>query len=202
MGHSAAKKLTTHVGQADSRNKISSHLADLLRHQDRYRLRPLVVLCIGSDRYTGDALGPLIGSQLTEHTDMLVYGSLESPVHAGNLVETIQIINGKHHHPLIIAIDACLGKTDEIGNIEVWEGGLEAGIAVGNRLPSVGHISIIGVVNSGGKIGYVDLQSTPLSIVMKLSRLIGGALQDAMGMLTLNPAWRCQLITHGRGCPT
>lgn len=185
MGKNAATKMTAHFQDTTARPKIKNHLLTLLDRQEGVNIRPLVVLCIGSDRYTGDALGPLIGSHLMEHTDCIVYGHLDQPVHAGNLVDTINLINRQHHHPLIIAIDACLGKNNEIGNVEVWEGGLEAGIAVGNRLPCVGHISIIGVVNAGGKIGYLDLQSTPLSIVMKLSKVIAGALEDVFKTKTL-----------------
>lgn len=176
-------KLTVNLNDAYSSEKIGRHLLRLLNRQDGLNIRPLVFLCIGSDRYTGDALGPLIGSDLKENTRCIVYGDLDYPVHAGNLVETISLINHKYHHPIIIAIDACLGKSSEIGNIEIWEGGLQAGIAVGNRLPCVGDISIIGVVNSGGRLGYLDLQSTPLSIVMKLSRVISKGLKDAISVI-------------------
>lgn len=179
MAKNTGAKVMTHYCEAGSQEKIQNHLISLL-NKNGFPIRPLVMLCIGSDRYTGDALGPLIGSHLLEHTDSIVYGTLDSPVHAGNLIETIEIIERSHEQSVIIAVDACLGKANEIGNIEVWEGGLEAGIAVGHRLPSVGDISIIGVVNSGGKIGYLDLQNTPLSTVMKLSRVIGDALQGAL----------------------
>ena len=48
------------------------------------RWSELVFLCIGSDRVTGDCLGPYIGHQLLEHlnTDthgVYVYGTLKSP---------------------------------------------------------------------------------------------------------------------------
>ncbi|EAX47892.1 protein of unknown function DUF1256 [Thermosinus carboxydivorans Nor1] len=188
MGKNKATKLTAHFEDTNARQVIGAHLMTLLGRQEGINARHLIVLCIGSDRYTGDALGPLVGSYLKEHTDYTVYGCLDHPVHAGNLVETINIINNRYHHPLIIAVDACLGKASEIGNIEVWEGGLEAGIAVGNRLPCVGNISIIGVVNAGGKIGYLDLQSTPLSIVMKLSKIIATALEDALKMMAMPTA--------------
>lgn len=178
-----ANKLTVNLNEFGAREKINQHLLNLLNKQDGFNIRPIVILCIGSDRYTGDALGPLIGSDLIENTSFTVYGSLDYPIHAGNLVETINVIKHRHHHPILIAIDACLGKTSEIGNIEVWEGGLQAGIAVGNRLPCVGDIAIIGVVNSGGHLGYLDLQSTPLSIVMKLSKVISFALRDAFPVL-------------------
>lgn len=176
-------KLTVNLHEICAREKISQHLLYLSKKQEGLNIRPIVILCIGSDRYTGDALGPLVGSDLKENTSFIVYGSLDYPIHAGNLVETINLIKHQYHHPLIIAIDACLGKASEIGNIEVWEGGLQAGIAVGNNLPYVGDISIIGVVNAGGNLGYLDLQSTPLSIVMKLSKIIGDAIKDVAPIL-------------------
>lgn len=177
MGKNVANKISLHLAETQASERLSDHLHYLITKQEGFKLRPLVILCIGSDRYTGDALGPLIGSALCENTEeCIVFGSLDHPVHAGNLVETVNIINHRYHHPIIVAIDACLGKKAEIGNVEIWEGGLQAGIAVGNRLPSVGNVSIIGVVNAGGQIGYLDLQSTPLSIVVKLSKVISSAL--------------------------
>lgn len=181
MTKNILNKLTVNLYDTDDiREKLHAHLTMLLKCQEGHAIRPLVVLCIGSDRYTGDALGPLIGTQLEEHTDCSVYGTLDHPVHAGNFVETVNIINHRYHHPLIIAIDACLGKAHEIGNIEIWQGGLAAGIAVGNRLPTVGDISVIGVVNAQSQIGYLDLQSTPLSKVMKLSKAISEALVECL----------------------
>jgi putative sporulation protein YyaC len=185
MAKSFAEKLTVHLTESCARKKLSQHLLYLLGRQEGMNMRPLVMLCIGSDRYAGDALGPLIGSYLKEQTECAIYGNLDHPVHAGNLVESIHLIHYEHHHPIIVAIDACLGKSSEIGNIETWEGGLRAGIAVGNQLPCAGDISIIGVVNSGGQFGYLDLQNTPLSIVIKLSKMISGALIDVIGDFNL-----------------
>ena len=47
---------------------------------------PIIVLCIGTDRSTGDALGPLVGERLhgvCQHARVL--GNLKEPVHAVNL---------------------------------------------------------------------------------------------------------------------
>ncbi|VBB07888.1 spore yyac: putative sporulation protein yyac [Lucifera butyrica] len=183
MGKQNDQKLTVHFSETAIQAKLCDYLIYLLNRQEGFNIRPMVILCIGSDRYTGDALGPLIGSYLEEHIDCIVYGTLESPVHAGNLVETVNLIQYQYHHPIVVAIDACLGRTNEVGNIEMWEGGIEAGIAVGNRLPCVGSISVIGVVNAGGQLGYLDLQSTPLSIVIKLSKIIGNVLIEAIKII-------------------
>ncbi len=191
MAKHVLNKLTVNLHDTDIREKLYDHLIMLLKRQEGHNIRPLVALCIGSDRYTGDALGPLIGTHLEEYTECHVYGTLEHPVHAGNFVETLNIINHRYHHPLIIAIDACLGKIHEIGNIEVWQGGLAAGIAVGNRLPTVGDISVIGVVNAQSQIGYLDLQSTPLSKVMKLSKAIGEVLAEAVNTVKIEVIPAC-----------
>lgn len=46
-------------------------------------------LCIGTDRSTGDALGPLTGSKLVEHGFRHVIGTLPSPCDADNLVARV-----------------------------------------------------------------------------------------------------------------
>lgn len=176
-------KLVVDCNDAEARTKMYHYVQAIIKKQKDVQIRPIIMLCIGSDRYIGDALGPLVGTYLEENIDGIVYGNLDSPVHASNLVEIIDVIHHQYQQPIIIAVDACLGNSNEIGSIEIWEGSLEAGIAVGARLPCVGHISIIGVVNASRRFGYLDLQSTPLSIVMKLSKCIGGALCDVINSL-------------------
>ena len=59
--------------------------------EENYRRgQELVFLCIGSDRATGDCLGPILGYKLTRlpSKDYFVYGTLEQPVHAKNLANT------------------------------------------------------------------------------------------------------------------
>lgn len=186
MGEAVGEKLIIHMDDGCAYNIMCTYITDLLVAQQRLGSRRIVVLCIGSERYIGDALGPLIGSYLQENINCTVYGTLDKPVHAGNLVEVIDSIHRQYYQPIIIAVDACLGKRHEIGNIEIWQGSLEAGIAVGAKLPSIGHISIIGVVNASSYIGYLDLQSTSLSIVMKLSKCIGRALGEAITALSID----------------
>jgi len=193
-----SNKKTVCMREADASTRLASHIAELLDRQPGMLLRPLIILCIGSDRYIGDALGPLIGTYLLENGMFQVYGCLDHPVHAGNLVEMINSIQASHVQPFIIAIDACLGKRSEVGNVEVWEGGLEAGVAVGHRLPCIGDLSIVGVVNTGGHFGYMDLQTTPLAIVVKLSKVIGQALLAVLLGLFIPEAKPVQGDTTGR----
>lgn len=139
----------------------------------------VVILCIGTDRATGDSLGPLIGYKLKNITypNVFVYGTLENPVHAKNLKDAMNKINQKHINPLIIAIDACLGKIEHIGYITLGEGSIKPGAGVQKDLPPVGDLFITGIVNFSGFMDMLILQNTRLSIVMKMADIISSGIQ-------------------------
>ena len=73
--------------------------------------RPIIFLCIGTDRATGDSLGPLIGYKLKNlsQKNIYIYGSLEYPIHSVNLVEILNKIKCNFKNPFIVGIDASLG---------------------------------------------------------------------------------------------
>lgn len=135
--------------------------------------RPMLLVCIGSDRSTGDSLGPLIGSKVQNLRQSLfrVYGTLEQPVHATNLQETLEAIHReyKYENPFIIAIDACLGRVENIGCVNICEGALKPGAGVKKDLPPVGDIHITGIVNVGGFMEFTVLQNTRLNMVMRIA---------------------------------
>lgn len=133
--------------------------------------QPLVFLCIGSDRATGDSLGPLIGYKLEQHPNRnyTVYGTLENPVHAKNLATVVEQIHSRHNHPYIVAIDASLGKQSHIGYYTLGIGSLKPGAGVGKDLISVGDAFITGIVNLSGLLDRMLLQTTRLHTVMSLA---------------------------------
>ncbi|HHX55872.1 MAG TPA: spore protease YyaC [Clostridiales bacterium] len=136
--------------------------------------KPIVFLCIGTDRATGDCLGPIVGYKLmkTYRKKMLLYGTLNQPVHAQNLSETIENIYGEHPNAFIVAIDASLGSSPHIGFVTLGEGPLLPGAGVSKNLPSVGDIFITGIVNFSGVLDSMLLQTTRLNIVMTLADFI------------------------------
>lgn len=84
-------------------------LSSLLEKEDLTN-RDIVILCIGSDRATGDSLGPMVGHQLARiQKNFHLYGTLKNPVHAKNLEDALTFIELNHKNPFIIAIDASLG---------------------------------------------------------------------------------------------
>ncbi|WP_068784289.1 spore protease YyaC [Paenibacillus phocaensis] len=142
----------------------------------------IVIVCIGTDRSTGDCLGPLVGSALAKYRSPYfhLYGTLEEPVHAMNLKETLDQIHDRFVDPYIISIDACLGQTSSVGSIQVVQGPLRPGAGVNKELPPVGDIHLTGIVNVGGFMEYFVLQNTRLSLVMRLSEIISNCLYTAI----------------------
>lgn len=142
----------------------------------RYPYKELVLLCIGTDRSTGDSLGPIVGHKLShsllKYNYVHLHGTLDEPVHAKNLQERMNSIRGSLDNPFIIAIDACLGGANRVGYIAINKGPLKPGAGVNKDLPAVGNISITGIVNLGGYMEYLVLQNTRLSLVMKMADIL------------------------------
>ncbi|MGO0123476.1 spore protease YyaC [Desulfothermobacter acidiphilus] len=142
----------------------------------------LVLLCLGTDRSTGDALGPLVGSQVeaARTSPYHVYGTLAEPVHAANLPDKLKEIRACHHRPFVLAVDASLGNSESVGYINVGTGPLLPGAGVKKNLPPVGDLHITGVVNVGGFLEYLVLQNTRLNLVMRQAQVIAQALLQAI----------------------
>lgn len=162
-----------HMEDPESANKIGSFLNLLFGKDPSIKKKTKVLICIGSDRSTGDCLGPLVGSKLLKNKehDFRIMGTLESPVHATNLKEYLDILESVDD-PFVIAIDACLGSMDSVGYINVAQGPLKPGAGVNKCLPPVGDLHITGIVNVGGFMEYFVLQNTRLSTVMKMADII------------------------------
>ncbi|EIT86116.1 putative sporulation protein YyaC [Fictibacillus macauensis ZFHKF-1] len=167
-----------HHEDQDACPLITEHIEMLL---PAARKPAIVVICIGTDRSTGDALGPLVGTKLKANTAFPypVYGTLDEPVHAVNLVEKLKMVEKKHPHAFVIGIDACLGKLNHVGMVSVGDGPVKPGAGVNKELPPVGDMHLTGIVNVSGFMEYFVLQNTRLSIVMKMAELIAQSLYHA-----------------------
>lgn len=149
--------------------KLGRFLSLLLRD---YTKKP-IFLCIGSDRVTGDSLGPLVGSSLEEERrDISVLGTLKFPVHALNLNETLTYIHQKFPEHPVVAIDASLGTRDHQGFLTVGRGSLEPGAGVNKILGFAGDIFITGIVAQAGPFSQMTLQTVRLSFVLFLADII------------------------------
>jgi putative sporulation protein YyaC len=144
--------------------------------------KTIVFVCIGTDRSTGDSLGPLVGYKLQNNTynNLYFHGTLKNPVHAKNLDDTIKLIEAKYENPFVVAIDACLGQTEHVGFISIGEGSIKPGSGVNKELPPIGNMYITGIVNYGGFMDFLVLQNTRLCVVMDMADIIAKGIKRVM----------------------
>lgn len=143
----------------------------------RKKNQPLVLICIGSDRATGDCLGPLVGQSLIDSSFYSVYGTLQTPVHAQNLKNTMDLIYTLHHDPLIIAVDSCLGYKEHVGYITLSSLPLFPGGGVSKNLPGIGDLSITGIVDIFSDSNHETIQTTRLKTVFHLASFISSGIE-------------------------
>ncbi|WP_346887788.1 spore protease YyaC [Clostridium sp. UBA1056] len=161
----------------DIREVLSQELTKVIKDD-----RDIVILCVGTDRSTGDSLGPIVGDKLKflVRDKVSIYGNLENPVHAKNISETNDLILKNHDNPYIIAIDASLGSLQNVGKIIIESKPLCPGAALNKNLPPVGDLSIVGIVNISGSLEFMVLQNTRLYIVMKLAEIISSGIYHSI----------------------
>lgn len=101
-----------------------------------------------------------------------VYGTLDNPIHALNIYESIEHIKNSHPKGNFLAIDACLGSKSSIGNIQIREGPILPGKGVGKKLPQIGHYSIVGIVDKIDENNRFSFNSVRLSFILELAEII------------------------------
>lgn len=159
--------------------EFAGRLADLIEgERARTGKRETVFLCIGTDRSTGDSLGPLIGYKLKQMKlpGAAVFGTLERPVHAMNLEHYLEVLKVCYPDALIVAVDASVGNREHVGFVTLGKGALKPGLGVSKELKAVGDIFITGIVGSCGSYDPLYLQSIRLSVVMEMADCISSGI--------------------------
>ena len=170
--------------------KFTDELYDLVEKALKSGYQSVNFVCIGTDRSTGDSLGPLIGYKIgnLKYKNVHVHGNLENPVHAKNLEEVMKQISDEFSRPYVIAIDACLGRMDHVGFITIGEGPIKPGSGVNKELSPVGDMYVTGIVNFGGFMDFLVLQNTRLSVVMKMADLVSTGIRYVLWKLEREPS--------------
>lgn len=148
-----------------------------------------VFLCIGSDRHILDSFGPLTGSLLQEGCGVLhVYGTLNQPLHAGNLVAQLDSINSRHFKCTKIAVDASAGRQEELGLVRLRDEPLLPGRALLKKLPPLGNYTITGVLSLKGQGRFKNPQDVRLNTVYKMARLVSQAVASFYDIKAAEPS--------------
>lgn len=182
----------------------------LVRCLERLKASKIVVLCIGTDRSTGDALGPLVGSRLTEEErialpNVEIVGTLDDPVHGGNVDFISYCLKTWYPSATIIAVDSTLGSLRQFETIAVGIGSIRPGAGVNKALSPVGDIFVTGCVNvnaSGYVDGFMMLQNTRLSVVMRMAKIIASGIAKGLREFVATEEWEDTSRSNGisAGC--
>lgn len=129
--------------------KIKEHVNEIIENYNISGKDELIIVCIGTDKCIGDSVAPMVGTFIKEkNNNITIYGTLENPIHALNIHKKVEEIYDEHPNSFIIGIDACLGDEEDIGEIHIRDYGVKAGNGVGKKLPQVGDMSIVGIIDS------------------------------------------------------
>jgi putative sporulation protein YyaC len=174
-------------------NKVKVNFKDPLAYYEiAYFLKDYIdentlIVCIGTDRCIGDCLGPLVGTLLKDKSFPLpVYGTISEPIHALNLERRLNEIKTLHPKGNIIGIDACLGDSECIGEIQGRDYPIHPGKGVGKTLPDVGEASIIGIVDSSDNNELFTNRTIRLNLILEMSKVIVDALMHSVYLNTIN----------------
>lgn len=145
--------------------------------KSRTRSQP-VYMCIGTEKVFSDSLGPRVGTLLNENMlfPSFVYGLHEQNITAENLMYSYNFIKALHPDSPVVVIDAAVGSSDQIGKVQVSDGGILPGAATNKNLPSIGDVSIIGIVAEKGMSDFYTLNSEKDRLVGKVAEFIAEAI--------------------------
>ena len=140
-----------------------------------------VYMCIGTEKVFSDSLGPRVGTLLNENMlfPAFVYGLCEQNITAENLLYSYNFIKAMHPQSKIVVIDAAVGSTDQIGRIQISDGGILPGAATNKNLPAVGDIGIVGIVADRGMSDFYSLNSSKDRLVGEIAQFIADAILAA-----------------------
>lgn len=151
----------------------------------RKKKTEILFLCIGTDRSTGDSLGPLIGYKLKNNglKNAQIMGTLDEPVHALNIDKKISNVKHFFQHSLVIAVDASVGNREHVGYVTLGRGALRPGQGVKKELSEVGDLFITGIVGAAETGDPIMLQSVRLAVVMHLADCISRSILLGMNVM-------------------
>lgn len=163
--------------------KFKTNIYSLDRRFSNY-----IFLCIGTDKVTGDAFGPLVGKFLNElieneYENIFIEGTLESPISYINIDERLEKIYKVYEDPCLIVIDSALSNDEEIGNIVVRKGKTNLGMGLNKKMHNIGDLSINGIIAKDYKIpkyNFYNLQNISLNFIMNFAQLVANGIYTSI----------------------
>lgn len=160
-------------------NNASIILGKILKEVLSLNVKVLVI-CIGTDKYICDCLGPLVGSLLLDANIPLdIFGVLDNPIHSTNIEIMIKQISRSFPNYKIISIDGCLGSEEDIGLIKFKEGSITPGAAISKNHSPIGDYAIEAIIEKKELSNYLLELPFRLRYMYKMALIIREAFEYA-----------------------
>lgn len=137
----------------------------------------VIFLCIGTSKIIGDAIGPILGSNLKniENEFIHVYGTIENNLHFNNTKNIIESISRNYRNPCIVSIDAALSEKNNIGDIVIGSGFIKLGKALNKSFGVYSDINIkciVGNYYSDREKNLTILRNVSVDEIIKISNIL------------------------------
>ena len=176
-GKSASPQKETFMLEVSIYNtQDKQRLAEAIRNQTK--CESTIYMCIGTEKVFSDSLGPRVGTLLNENLAraVFVYGLCEQNITAENLLYSYNFIKALHPNSKIVVVDAGVGATEQIGKVQICDGGIAPGAATNKNLPSIGDVGSIGIVAEKGMSDFYSLNSSKDQLVGCVAKFIADAI--------------------------
>ncbi|MDD4291833.1 MAG: DUF1256 domain-containing protein [Clostridia bacterium] len=142
--------------------------------------KDVVFLCVGTETVECDKLGVEVGNKIKSMSKYHVYGSNGKNIDACNYLAAVDFIDKMHGDSFIIAVDSAVGKPEQIGCVQVSEGGLRPGLAVGREFESIGDVGVIGIITDK-RSDFCKNDKKHTDIVKEIAEVITKAVEIGIG---------------------
>ncbi len=154
---------------------LAHNLGSFLAHTNR---EP-IFLCIGSDHHILDCMGPLTGTMLQALIPgVTVIGTLDAPLHARNMAQSLSGLEQTRIGRSVIAIDASVGNQNEIGLLQLRRGSLSPGKALAKTLPALGDYAMTGVVDVRANRSGVRTKHAGLGLIYNMAEVLSQSIAE------------------------
>lgn len=160
---------------------LAPFVATLFNHVTNKDEREVVVVCFGTTAISGDSLGPLVGTLLTQKycVPAFVYGTSEAQINGKNMHDWMSFIRAAHSNALIVSVDASLGAKDKVGQVVMRDDGV-CPSGVTGKTERFGDVGILGIVAQKHGDALMQLMTVSPLYVDKLANEIAYMVKTAL----------------------
>ena len=141
----------------------------------------IVILCVGTIKIIGDAIGPIVGQKLIEvlkvkkNKRIIVCGNIYNTLNFNNAKNILRKIDEECENPFIITIDSALGNMDMVEKIFVNDGIISLGSSLGRSISYNSHINIkcvVGENKNDAEENFETLRNVNINSIINVSNTI------------------------------